>query len=157
MDEYLSKPVNTAGLRRAMAAVLPADTLKRASQPIEPLIPDRGTVIEALHGMDADGVDVQLVLKLFREESTAAIAQLEKALVDGDSDDLWRAAHKLKGMAAEVGAESLRERWDKLERCARSGDLDKSEKLFRKAKAELQQVNKILDDARIGGLPPLAS
>ena len=66
-------------------------------------------------------------------------ARVETALAEGDAGDLWRAAHKLKGTAAELGAEALREYWGRLEQCGRTGDLEKSAELFLAAKAELEQ------------------
>ena len=92
-------------------------------------------------------VDVMLVLELFREEAAQAVARVETALAEGDAGVLWRAAHKLKGTAAELGAEALREYWGRLEQCGRSGDLEKSAELFLAAKAELEQIRGVLDAA----------
>ncbi len=153
MDEYLSKPFDAAGLRRAMAAVLPAETIKRASHPPEPATRDRSAVLDALSGMEADGVDVQLVVDLFREEAAQALDRVEEALASGNAGELWRAAHKLKGTAAELGAEALRDHWGKLEQCGRTGDLRESARLFQFARLELEQVRKVIDSAPINPVP----
>jgi HPt (histidine-containing phosphotransfer) domain-containing protein len=153
MDEYLSKPFNAAGLRRAMAAVLPAATLKRAALPKEQGSQDRAAVLEALRGMEDDGVDVQLVVSLFCEEAAQALARVEDALEVGASEEVWRAAHKLKGTAAELGAEVLRDHWGKLEQCARAGDLEQSKRLFQAARAELEQISKVVETASVNPAP----
>lgn len=150
MDEYLSKPVALAELRRAMISVLPPETIKRAAQIPEVVSADRLAVIESLHAMEADGVDVTLVLELFHEEAAQAVARVEAALEAGNADELWRAAHKLKGTAAELGAEALREYWGELEQCGRTGDLTRSAELFKGAKAELEQVRSVLESAPFG-------
>jgi CheY-like chemotaxis protein len=156
MDEYLSKPVTLPELRRAMIAVLPEETVKYAVQAPEAVNADRGAVLESLRAMEADGVDVSLVLELFREEAAQAVARVETALAEGDAANLWRAAHKLKGTAAELGAEGLREYWGQLEQCGRSGDLAKSAELFQAARQELDQIRGVLDSAPFGTAAPLA-
>lgn len=146
MDEYLSKPFDAAGLRRVIAAALSAPATPAIPQHAPPSA-DREAVFESLQAMEADGVDVQLVVELFHEEAAQALARVDAALAAGDAGEVWRAAHKLKGTAAEMGALTLRDSWGALEECGRTGNLAQSAQLYQTAKAELEQLRKILETA----------
>ncbi|MEZ4428066.1 MAG: Hpt domain-containing protein [Nannocystaceae bacterium] len=61
------------------------------------------------------------IIDAYLEESETDVANMRAAAVDGDGDRLGRAAHRLKGSSANVGAFTLVDRCAALEELARTG------------------------------------
>ena len=64
------------------------------------------------------------VLSMFFSEADRQIAVLEGALLSGSVKDALRAAHAIKGAAANIGADQLRVLASELEAVVRSGGLE---------------------------------
>ena len=78
----------------------------------------------ALHhtGDDTDILDV--ILHMFVEQGPERMGLVEAALARGDAKDLEREAHGLKGAAATLGMEELRQASYAVERLGADGRLD---------------------------------
>jgi len=76
----------------------------------------------ALERVDDDHELLGEILDLFREQAAAARAEIDEAVGRRDGPALERAAHSIKGAAANVSAEQVREDALHLEEAGRSGD-----------------------------------
>jgi PAS domain S-box-containing protein len=106
MDDYVSKPVNLERLRATVehwlprgAAAAAGATVPEKANGATPL--DLGRLRE-FFGDDADSLRGLLVATI--EESQSVYGRLVKALDARDMQTAMRAAHELKGFAANVGA-----------------------------------------------------
>ena len=68
------------------------------------------------------------------------IKKIEKALNTGDLKELERAAHSLKGAAAQFGAVTLSAIAEKLEQFAEDADIEKAKNLFSQLKTAREKV-----------------
>jgi HPt (histidine-containing phosphotransfer) domain-containing protein len=64
------------------------------------------------------------LLASFEERFPQGLSQIEQYLADGNTDDLARLTHQLKGAAANVSAPALQAIMTDLDDSARSGQLD---------------------------------
>lgn len=62
------------------------------------------------------------LLNLFSSDAKDRLSQIENSLAQEDSEGLIVALHTLKGAAANVGAEAIRELADKMEKHAKNKD-----------------------------------
>lgn len=132
MDDYLAKPVSipelAACLRKWLPHTLPppgaaADAgatkvmLPQASQPPLPLDP---SVLEPLTG--GDPRETRAVLDDFLATAGDDLAAVQRAREAGDTAQLAREAHKIKGAARLVGATELAHAAAELELAAKAAD-----------------------------------
>ena len=106
MDDYLSKPLDSAILRTkiAMLTDAPQGPSGRGPAATGPLLIDTDKLILRLDN-DLDAVDV--VAKAFCEDAESMKSTLWQALQTGNSEQLRRQAHSIKGAAQNVAAERL--------------------------------------------------
>ncbi len=79
------------------------------------------------------------LLGLFRDSSAGDLEKLRQAVAAGDSDGVVRAAHSIKGAAASLGFETVRQLSYEMESEGRSGSVAR-------AQAELPRLEKLLHD-----------
>ncbi|OQX18462.1 MAG: histidine phosphotransferase [Desulfobulbaceae bacterium A2] len=79
------------------------------------------------------------LLGLFRDSSASDLDKLRGAITQGDSDGVVRAAHSIKGAAASLGFETLRQLAYAIESDGRGGSVERG-------RAELPRLEKILSD-----------
>ena len=123
MDDYLSKPIKPTDL---------ADVLKRRlsfkAEPPE-VIPEENTssaIIDQKELMDRLGDDGELLKELvamFLEDLPPLLAELRKAVDQGDFQQIEGVAHKLKGSISNFAAHEAAETAFQLEKAGRSMDM----------------------------------
>jgi len=89
-----------------------------------------------LERLDGDQELAEELLEIFREVASSMLGAVREAVEARDSEALARAAHDLKGSAANISAAALCEVAERLEKLGRAGRADQ-------AAGELEQ----LDDA----------
>ena len=131
MTGFVSKPINPEELWRALLqGIRPRAGLGQVATPASDEAPDAAQqrTLQALQGVA--GLDVAqglrlsnhkaalylLMLSKFVKSQAAAVSNLQAALAQGDGASAERMAHTLKGLAASLGAEPLRQVAAELER-----------------------------------------
>jgi PAS domain S-box-containing protein len=132
MNDHVVKPVSRRALAEALdrwlppAATAPAPdasvTVAPEPEPEAPVsVLDRAILVARMRG---DEVMAKEILAIFRDDMPRQITVLKACLERGDAAGVERQAHALKGAAANVGCERLREVASEMERGAEAGDLE---------------------------------
>jgi PAS domain S-box-containing protein len=147
MDAYLTKPVQLPQLKTMLDTwldpTLQAIALQiRAHTAGEALPPVDLSVLVELIGNDPAGIDE--VLQAFRQSATQSGAELSQALIDGSTQAVADAAHKLKSAARSIGGIRLGQICAELEDAAHARRTDGLATLVPLFRAELQAVHSFL-------------
>jgi HPt (histidine-containing phosphotransfer) domain-containing protein len=118
MDEYLTKPLDPkhlCALVEQMAAGAPVSL-----QPAEPA----GVSMEVLARVGGDRELLAEISRLFVDDAPRHLEKIRQALTAQDGEALRRAAHGLKGAAANFDAEGVVDAARELEEVGRAGTFD---------------------------------
>ncbi|WP_320055653.1 ATP-binding protein [Desulfuromonas thiophila] len=161
MSDYLAKPITLPTLRQTLSRWLDSRRFN-ASPPPATTSEDSGTV-------DAPGVNgnsppslwnraalyerllfdtelVGTVLEVFLTDMPIQLDRLQQLLASGDLTAASRQAHSIKGAAANIGAETLRQLAEQLEQNLRNGQLgddnwpERFSLVFQQLKKQLEQA-----------------
>ncbi len=128
MDDYVPKPVSPQSLAAILRKWLPADMTQgpaeddNADTPFQPgleIFDQAGMKARLMH----DAALIQMVSQGFLLDIPQQIIAIANHLQAGDMLAVERQAHTLKGAAANVGGERVRELAAKMEQAAHAGDL----------------------------------
>ena len=168
MDDFLTKPVDVSLLRATLARWVPPPSADADEQPGTTEVPagtsepsdvpdavlevdagvlDRARLQELL---DLDPGDPSMLLRFigrFGTGSTQTLATLVEARDAGCAHDMGRAAHALKGSAANLGATALATLCKELEDLGDEGGLADDEALAGLARAREEAVSALEDFA----------
>lgn len=108
MDDYLSKPIDLAGLRQTLSRWLRVQQVQKVVSALQEAIDEQPIDMEHLrHFTDGDRTEEQVLFAIFLERAEETLMQLEEALAHGITD-MWRKqAHQLKGASGNLGANGL--------------------------------------------------
>jgi len=109
-------------------------------------LPDDGIDESILHDIlqlsDDGGADLlRELIAIFFAEAPARLDHLRGGIVEGDPSRVNRAAHAMKGGAANIGASRLAGLCGQLEKQARGGHLDGAAAAVGQIEIELQRVH----------------
>jgi HPt (histidine-containing phosphotransfer) domain-containing protein len=153
MDDYLSKPIEPEDLfaaleratDRAVAPVhppprpppeVPTPAAAGAGAPARPCF-DLSTLLRRVGG---DRELLREVVGLFLDSAPDLMGAVREAVESGTAPALERAAHSLKGSAANLGAESVREASFALEQIGRENRLAAALPALARLESELNQL-----------------
>lgn len=126
-SDYLTKPIDPALLSRALARWLPdfsdqapLDAAPAPAPAPDMHLPDPINLPDLRHRMMHDENIVHQVLLSFSRTLDTQMASIREALSTGECTAVFQAAHALKGAAANLGAEPLRDACATLEHAARN-------------------------------------
>ena len=145
MDDYVAKPVEPRALAEVLARWLGPDTTDAVATAVEEVIDvtestlpvlDRETLVERLFG---DPDLVAEILDVFRDDVPSKLTGLRDALAQSDVETVTRLAHTVKGAAANVCAEALREVAMQVEHASREGDLERAASMLDALDAEFER------------------
>jgi two-component system sensor histidine kinase/response regulator len=131
MDDYLSKPVSSAGLAQVLVRC-PAN-----SEPITRSVDLTGLLESGMGDM------LPQIIETFVETSSQTLEKGKQALAAQDAAALFQSAHSLKGSAANLGANRVVDLCGQLEGC-RSGSLETAPALLASIEQELARVRQDL-------------
>jgi HPt (histidine-containing phosphotransfer) domain-containing protein len=127
MDDYLAKPVELPRLAKTLARwVSQSGSGETASTPRETAGAQTGPVFDAgslLRRLMGDRHLAVVVLKAFLEDAPLQLNHLHARLAEQDAPGVRLYAHALKGAAANVGGEALRQAAYAIENAADARDL----------------------------------
>lgn len=162
MDDYISKPVTAETLSQVLQkwafrskkqeeTPVAIDIAVSASKPEKTVaaVFDRVGLMDRL--MDDEDL-VQTVINGYLQTIPIRLSALESAINNQDAKVAEREVHTIKGIAANVGGEALRQISYELEKTCRSGDLNTVASRL----VELKEQVSILDDAIMSTLPRTA-
>ncbi len=143
MDDYVTKPVDPQVLREALERWLPEVGGRRseASDEMTHDVFDRAVLLERM--MD-DAELVCEVLDTFLKDIPCQIETLKDAIEVGDVETAHRQAHSIKGAAANVAADALREVAFGMERSGKAGDLEAVKAKVPEMEAQFDRVKKAM-------------
>ena len=151
MNDYLSKPVDVDRLAELLTKLLPVSNSALTS-PAPGSKPETNSrvVFDAESLMSRLGGDRHLagiVLKGFIEDMPFQLNNLRRVLDGADGSGARFHAHTLKGAAATVSAESLREVAVAIERAGDAGQWDQCGELIPRAEEEFERFKNLLEHA----------
>lgn len=122
MDDYISKPIQTDDLYRLLEQYSPKpgdeERQMTAESPLD--------IEFALSRIGGDTELLREIAGLFVEEEAKLMSDIKSALDEGNSKKLETAAHTLKGMLSNFGANAAVEAAFTIERVAREGDMGRA-------------------------------
>jgi PAS domain S-box-containing protein len=151
MDDYLAKPVQTRQLGLVLRRHVAAPDRALPAAPAPAAGPDSGEsgapVFDrdaALHRVDGDRELLREIIGLFVEDAPRRLAEIEEGLARTDLDQVRRAAHTLKGAAANLAAHRLQAMAVRLEATAKDGNVAAIPPVLIAARGELQRLTETL-------------
>jgi PAS domain S-box-containing protein len=159
MDDYLTKPVQSAVLARAVA--LWQGRSHAEGQPLPPvaipaLLPEESAPVavfdpdELLSRLDDDRELAESAISIFLEGVDAGAAELKQAALALDSEAVAMQAHGLKGAALNSGAGVVAKTAFALEIMGRNGTLDGAEQLIQDLEQDVLDYREALQRAGWG-------
>ena len=143
MDEYLTKPLDPrrlCALVEQMAGGAPASAAPIAGAPAEPL----AISMEVLARMGGDRELLAEISRLFVDDAPRHLEKIREALDARDGESLRRAAHGLKGAAANFDAQAVVNAARALEEMGGSGNFDTHEAVWQSLTAETERLISVL-------------
>jgi CheY-like chemotaxis protein len=150
MNDHIAKPINRQILFNALLAwippgerELPGTFLDSQHAADESLSPPELAGIDTGSGIERLGGDVRSYLRLldkFADNQANAMADIGRAVVEGDSEKAIRLAHTLKGVAGTIGATKLQESATELEAWLKEDKEQLPESLLAATGTELGRV-----------------
>jgi CheY-like chemotaxis protein len=131
MNDYLSKPIDRVALARTIgrwtAGIEKGDATPPAPPPPAAAEPPPGNALfdqdDLLERLGGNENLARRVVGGFLNDTPRQLELLARAIGGGDTETARRAAHSIKGSAANVGGRQLRELAWKLEQLGHAGDL----------------------------------
>jgi CheY-like chemotaxis protein/HPt (histidine-containing phosphotransfer) domain-containing protein len=148
MNDYLSKPVNIKSLAEKLQKWLAAkpqtvshhEAEKSCNVEAKKSIFDQAELLERMMG---DSDMAQQILEVFLEDIPKQLESLKQALDACDVENFQRIVHGIKGAAANVSGESLRQLAADIEQACKEGRMESAADSYPK----LYNEYKILKDA----------
>jgi signal transduction histidine kinase/DNA-binding response OmpR family regulator len=145
MDRYVSKPINTEELFNMIDELLP-DTKKLQDNSLlsqidsEPF--DRAAALAQVEG---DAELLAELVALFNEDCPRLMDEIRDAVTGSEAQGLTRAAHALKGAAANFSATRVVTLARQLEEMGKSGQLTGAQVIYADLDAEVGQLSQALE------------
>jgi len=141
MDDYISKPLYPKDLQGVIQRALSGFSFRKEATEVQfgmmsKRVFDRDDLMRRI-GCDEDVLED--ILQGFIDDYTVHLEKLQQALFDRNNDSTYRLVHLMKGAAANMSANPLRELVSKMETLLQKGDLSQAASL-------LQQIRKEFDE-----------
>ncbi|QLE41878.1 PAS domain S-box protein [Nostoc sp. C052] len=171
MDDYLSKPIQLPELTQALSKCQPQrssefTSMGKQGKIIWPELPPLPNIIQsgqnqrlksAANNIDAkilqslrnmvrgDRLVFAQLIECYLTETPRLVEDISTAIINQDTETLWKTAHQLKSSSASVGAIALAQLCKLLEAQGRSSKLENILELFSQLYQEYEQVKTALE------------
>lgn len=139
MDDYISKPVDSAKLRRILEKWLPEPASREApaDRPGQESGSGSGAAIDIMEMERRYGAkNIERLLELFVNDASKSIIELRRLVPEGDAGAILQCAHGLKGVFKTVSAKSMWHLCLEIETTARKQDFQTLASLIEKLDSE---------------------
>ena len=152
MDDYVSKPVNPDELLNVLSRWVEKRFTPGADSESAPAPPAPSSEIldlEHLRSMaklgEASGEDIlnKLIEKFF-SDTPQRLSSLQEILAKGNASAIEQQAHSLKGSSSNLGSRRMAEICERLEQCAREGQIEEAEEMLAELEKEYQRTKEVL-------------
>ncbi|RCS54108.1 response regulator [Bremerella cremea] len=151
MDAYVAKPLDVKQLLGLLESVA-EDHAPTSKSPEEQLFQSKSVpIVDYAGAMNRLGHDQELFadfITYYDEDSKVLVAEIADAIEKKHTGDLHRAAHSLKGLAANLGAQRVVNTSYNLELLGKNGSLQNAAKELAKLRSEMQELDKALANYR---------
>ena len=145
MDDYVSKPIQAEKLFDVIEGASSFSADLKTHRPKGAEAGGKGFDLEAaLKRVEGDEALLQEIADLFLESCPGLLAEIREAVTGGENHELARAAHTLKGMVGNFGAEGAVEVALRLETMGREGDMAGAEGAYTELEVEVEHLKKAL-------------
>jgi HPt (histidine-containing phosphotransfer) domain-containing protein len=136
MDSYISKPIQARELYELLERFLPAAVAPAATEAKSPPVAHDWS--GALEKVGGDHELLQELVRVFLEEWPKWKQELGQALAAGESAQVRRLAHTVKGALGQFEAHAAAETAQQLETMGRSADLREAGEVFARLEREIE-------------------
>ncbi len=158
MNDYVSKPVDIAELRRAIEGWIPPGTTRKSGVPAAGPTSDAQTTLVQEKAEDAP-VDMERLLEvaagnaekmrrlvnIYFKQADEIIPALEQAIQSGAANHVRDLAHKFKGASASLGMTAVSPLMAELERLGGAGSLDGASEIHAQSGRQLNRIREYLE------------
>ncbi|QDU75908.1 Signal transduction histidine-protein kinase BarA [Bremerella volcania] len=153
MDAYVAKPLDVKQLLGLIESVAEDRFATQANQhEVDDSFSSHPTpIIDYAGAMKRLGNDAELFQEFivyYDEDARQLVQQIEEAIQTKATGDLHRAAHNLKGLAANLGAQRVVNASYSLERIGKNGELAKAAEALRLLQSEMERLDAALQNYR---------
>jgi len=99
---------------------------------------------------DDGGEFLRELIDIFLADMPVRIAEIEQALAAGNTANLARAAHSIKGSASNFGAMQLTVLARNIEACGKTGDFSTARATLPSLQAEFSRLRPVLEQLKLG-------
>lgn len=163
MDGYLTKPIEVERLRSILTKFGLADNEAAAPAPIsatEPAAPKVGPPVDLSSFQsitEGDPVFARDLVATFLTSGVQTLAEISAAVAAPNRADLAKAAHKLKGAAANIHAHGLKLLAEQMESASAAGDSGALQRCDTLLRQEFERVRQFLNDPSVVPQPSKAA
>jgi CheY-like chemotaxis protein/HPt (histidine-containing phosphotransfer) domain-containing protein len=146
MDTYISKPVTSQGIAAAIAEVVAVKEMGSAPRRTPPFEVSTATWNRTvvLERIDGDESLLRELLTIFLDESPKHLTGLQRAIETGNSEEIERTAHSMRGELGYLGLANAAQTAKDLERLGHECNLQPVAGLLVSLKAEVSAVSKVM-------------
>ncbi|WDI41464.1 response regulator [Bremerella sp. P1] len=155
MDAYVAKPLDVKQLLGLIESVAEDRYSPKSDDPEEEREESFGTrstpIIDYAGAMKRLGDDAELFQEFivyYDEDAKQLLLQIEEAIQSQSTGDLHRAAHNLKGLASNLGAQRVVNASHSLERIGKNQELAKAADALKLLKSEMECLDTALQNYR---------
>jgi len=146
MNEYVSKPISSDIIFKAIQKMIPDETRSTSAKaPQANTLPSLSKAT-LLNSFDQDWEFLTEIVQIFLDDTPPMLNTIREALRKKDAGTLRRTAHSLKGMLRNFQAEAAAQTAFQLEEIGRQKVFDNSDKIYEKLDSQLDKIYKILSD-----------
>jgi PAS domain S-box-containing protein len=150
MDDYLSKPVQTVTLKRALDQWNEGEHAAIAERAVVSLVAhseEAPVDLERLLDVgSSDSKKLRRLVNSYLEQAGALLINLEEAIRASSTQDVRRIAHKLVGSSSTCGMTAIVPALKRLEQMGEAGELGDAVRLHAESSRQLERVRCFVED-----------